>query len=84
MTMKRCYILAALFGAAFLLAGCTDEWGTNSQDYHKCAGDEIVFGASDKRFGTRELATNNNFNHKCEIISLVCLLTRCRIFRSDG
>lgn len=46
--MKRCYILAALFGAAFLLAGCTDEWGTNSQDYHKCAGDEIVFGASAK------------------------------------
>ena len=34
--------------AAFLLAGCTDEWGTNSQDYHKCAGDEIVFGASAK------------------------------------
>ena len=30
--------------------------------------DKIVFGASDKRFGTRELATNNNFNHRCEIL----------------
>ena len=27
----------------------------------------IVYGAKDLRFGTAELATNNNFNHKCEI-----------------
>lgn len=29
--------------------------------------ERIVFGANDLRFGTKELATNNNFNHKCEI-----------------
>ena len=28
---------------------------------------KIVYGVSDKRFGTSELANNNNFNHKCEI-----------------
>lgn len=28
---------------------------------------KIYFGASDKRFGTKDLAENNNFNHKCEI-----------------
>ena len=33
---------------------------------------KIVYGASDKRFGTKELATNNNFNHKCEITGGVC------------
>lgn len=27
----------------------------------------IVYGASDYRFGTKDLAKNNNFNHKCEI-----------------
>ena len=32
----------------------------------------IVFGASDKRFGTKDLAKENNFNHKCEITSGVC------------
>lgn len=26
----------------------------------------IVFGASDLRFGTKQLAKDNNFNHKCE------------------
>lgn len=33
---------------------------------------KIVYGVSDRRFGTRDLATNNNFNHKCEIIGGVC------------
>ena len=33
---------------------------------------KIVFGAYDKRFGTSDLATNNNFNHKCEIVGNVC------------
>lgn len=33
---------------------------------------KIVFGASDKRFGTKEFATNNNFNHKCEVVGNVC------------
>lgn len=28
---------------------------------------KIYFGASDKRFGTKELAKDNKFNHKCEI-----------------
>ena len=28
---------------------------------------KIVYGASDRRFGTKDLATSNNFNHKCEI-----------------
>lgn len=28
---------------------------------------KVYFGASDKRFGTRDLAVSNNFNHKCEI-----------------
>lgn len=28
---------------------------------------KIVYGASDLRFGTSNLATNNNFNHKCKI-----------------
>ena len=32
----------------------------------------VVFGASDKRFGTKELAKDNNFNHKCEITGGVC------------
>lgn len=30
--------------------------------------DKIVFGAYDLRYGTQDLATNNNFNHKCEIV----------------
>ena len=33
---------------------------------------KIVYGASDKRFGTKDLAQNNNFNHKCEVVSGVC------------
>ena len=28
----------------------------------------IVYGAKDLRYGTSELATNNKFNHKCEIL----------------
>ena len=28
---------------------------------------KIYFGAEDKRFGTKELAKENNFNHKCKI-----------------
>ena len=28
----------------------------------------IVYGAKDLRFGTEHLASNNNFNHKCEIL----------------
>lgn len=28
---------------------------------------KIYFGTEDKRFGTKELAGENNFNHKCEI-----------------
>ena len=28
---------------------------------------KVYFGVEDKRFGTKDLATNNNFNHKCEI-----------------
>ena len=33
---------------------------------------KIVYGAGDYRFGTAELATNNKFNHKCEIVGGVC------------
>lgn len=33
---------------------------------------KIVYGVSDPRFGTKHLATNNNFNHKCEIVGGVC------------
>ena len=29
---------------------------------------KIVYGVDDLRFGTKDLAQNNNFNHKCEII----------------
>ena len=32
----------------------------------------IVYGANDRRFGTRDLAKNNNFNHKCDITTGVC------------
>ena len=32
----------------------------------------IVYGASDYRFGTEELANKNKFNHKCDITSGVC------------
>ena len=28
----------------------------------------IVYGAKDLRFGTEQLANNNNFNHRCEIV----------------
>ena len=30
---------------------------------------KVYFGASDKRFGTINLAKENNFNHKCEVES---------------
>lgn len=30
---------------------------------------KVVYGAKDSRFGTEYLAKDNNFNHKCEIIS---------------
>ena len=33
---------------------------------------KIVFGAFDPRFGTKDLANNNNFNHKCEIVGGIC------------
>ena len=29
---------------------------------------KIVYGAKDLRFGTETFATDNNFNHKCEIV----------------
>lgn len=29
--------------------------------------DKIVYGARDLRFGTKNLAKDNNFNHKCDI-----------------
>lgn len=32
-----------------------------------CRIKKITFGAYDPRFGTKELAENNKFNHKCEI-----------------
>jgi tRNA(adenine34) deaminase len=28
----------------------------------------IVYGAKDLRFGTEQMATDNNFNHKCEVV----------------
>jgi tRNA(adenine34) deaminase len=33
---------------------------------------KIIYGVSDLRFGTKDLATNNNFNHKCDIKGNVC------------
>ncbi len=48
MKMRKNYILLALFGSAFLLAGCADEWGTSQGKVHQCLGEEIVFGASAK------------------------------------
>lgn len=33
---------------------------------------KIIFGAFDPRFGTMDLAVNNKFNHKCEIVGGVC------------
>lgn len=30
--------------------------------------DKIVYGAKDLRYGTENFATDNNFNHKCEIV----------------
>ena len=32
---------------------------------------KIVYGCSDKRFGAMYLAKDNNFNHKCEVVSSV-------------
>lgn len=32
----------------------------------------IYFGAYDKKYGTGDLAQNNNFNHKSEIIGGIC------------
>lgn len=43
---------------------------------------KIVYGASDKRFGTKELAKNNKFNHKCEITGGV-LSDECERLLSD-
>lgn len=43
---------------------------------------KIVYGASDPRFGTCELATNNKFNHKCEIVGGV-LQGECQRLISD-
>ena len=42
----------------------------------------IVFGARDKRFGTKELAKENNFNHKCEIEEGV-LEEECSVILSE-
>lgn len=42
----------------------------------------IVFGASDLRFGTKELAKENNFNHKCEIEEGV-LEEECSVILSE-
>lgn len=42
----------------------------------------IVFGAKDSRFGTSDLATNNNFNHKCEILGGV-LSNECSTILSE-
>ena len=33
---------------------------------------KIYFGAPDKKFGTKDLALNNNFNHKSEIEGGIC------------
>jgi len=30
--------------------------------------EKIVYGAKDNRFGTEQLALDNNFNHKCKIV----------------
>lgn len=43
---------------------------------------KIYFGAFDPRFGTQELAYNNNFNHKCEIEGGV-LLSECEKIIKD-
>ena len=43
---------------------------------------KIVFGAKDLRFGTMEFATNNNFNHKCDIIGGV-LASDCESVLTD-
>lgn len=42
----------------------------------------IVFGASDTRFGTKGLAKENNFNHKCEIKEGV-LENQCSLILSE-
>ena len=42
----------------------------------------IVFGASDLRFGTKQLAKENNFNHKCEIEEGV-LENECSLILSE-
>lgn len=43
---------------------------------------KIVFGAKDLRFGTVELAIENNFNHKCHVVSGV-LEKECADLISD-
>ena len=43
---------------------------------------KIVFGAYDLRYGTMQLATNNNFNHTCEIIGGV-LEEECKKILTD-
>lgn len=43
---------------------------------------KIVFGAYDPRFGTKELALNNKFNHKCEIVGGI-KEDECKIMLSD-
>ncbi|MCI5497026.1 MAG: nucleoside deaminase [Firmicutes bacterium] len=55
------------------LSGCT--LFTTKEPCLMCMGailsariDKVVFGAYDLRFGTQDIATNNNFNHKCEIV----------------
>ena len=43
---------------------------------------KIIYGASDPRFGTKDLAKTNNFNHKCEIEGGV-LADDCEALLSD-
>ena len=43
---------------------------------------KVVFGAKDLRFGTMDLATDNNFNHKCDIVGGV-LETECSNLLTD-
>jgi len=47
-----------------------------------CHISRIVFGTDDLRFGTKELATENNFNHKCEINGGV-LKEECEVLIKD-
>lgn len=43
---------------------------------------KIVYGASDYRFGTKDMAINNNFNHKCEIVGGI-LAEECSLLLSE-